>query len=209
MKHTRMIGGREVTLECSDRFEPAAQNVLETLEKLDARGPALHDGSRVQFGWSVLTLMTDGDGLRVHEPDFDGDPLGEVRPNLDTSLDVLVQQVKVLSGSGLPGEDVSFSDAVFIQGRALEAPNVFLTRQGPASDGDSGWYVGNLDDMDNAGGAKPEAVRVYELLGRRPCLLKVLTLPPSYAVTVQGDTITGVMDAEGHNYYDETTPTDR
>jgi len=206
MNHARMIGGREVTLECSDRFEPAAKNVLETLETLDARGPALHDGSRIQFGWSVLTLKSDGEGLRVHEPDFDGDPLGDVRANLDTSLDVLVQQVNVLRGSGLPGEDVSFSDAVFVQGRALEAPNVFLMRQKPAADGDSGWYVGNLDDVDNTRGAEPEAVRVYELLRRRPCLLKVLTLPPSYAVTVQGDTITGVMDPEGHNHYDETSP---
>lgn len=202
MRYHRNVGSLEIELECDSRFEQMAQALLEKMETLNLKGPALKNGSRIQYGWSLLTLRAEDSGLRVCEPDFDGDALQDFHTNLDATFEILGEQAEVLRRTGLTGLDVRFSDEVFVRGDALESPNLFLKRQSPNRAGDSGWYVGNSDDLDVRTGANPpEVVRVFELLRRRRPLLKVLTIPTDYVVTIEREEITGVLDRGGNNLW--------
>lgn len=202
MLYQRSIGGKNFVLECDVLLEPMGKALLEKLDALNALGPSLQEGSRIQYGWSVLTLQKENDCLRICEPAFYGDALNNFSPRIDTTLAILQEQALVLQRTGLKGLDVSFSDEVFVRNNALEAPNLFLRRQQPGREGDSGWYIGNLDDMDaSAEECSSESVRVFMLLQRRSVLLQVLTLPVDTLVVVSGDTITEILDVDGKNLW--------
>jgi len=202
MLYRSFIGGQEVVLECSARFHSAAYALLDALRSLNDKGPSLHDGSKIKYGWSILTLRAESGFLRVYEPAFDGNPLKDVSPNLDITLEIFEQQAFVLRSSGLSGVDVVFSDEVFVRNRALEASNIFLKRQQPKRSGDSGWYIGNMDDVDgDTSGDSLEIVKVFELLRRRPAVLQALALPPDYLVVMRDDKISEILDQDGRNYW--------
>src|SRR5438552_10115503 len=92
MKYSRQIGSHVVVAECGEDLSDQANALLETLEQLDARGPPLHDGSVIEFGWSRLVLRGADSELLVGEPDFGGNPLRDSRPTVDDTLRVLRDQ---------------------------------------------------------------------------------------------------------------------
>jgi hypothetical protein len=202
MLYRSFLGGQDVILECDVRLQGAAQALLEHLRILNYKDPPLHAGSKIRYGWSILTLRAESGFLRVCEPDFYGNPLDEISPTLDNTLKILEEQVLVLRRSGLRGVDVLFSEELFVRNRALEAPNLFLKRQQPARSGDSGWYIGNLDRVEVDGSENSyEIVRVFELLRRRPAVIQVLALPPDYLVIMRDDRVAEILDQDGNNYW--------
>lgn len=188
-------------LECDARLHGSAQALLDQLRILSDKGPPLHADSKIQYGWSILTLRAEGRLLRVCEPAFDGDPFEELGPTVDSTLEIFEEQTQVLRRSGLSGVDVRFSDDVFVRNRALEAPNLFLKRQLPTQK-DSGWYIGNLDRVDVDGSENAfEILRVFELLRRRRAVLPMLMLPPDYLVVMRDDRVSEILDQDGKNYW--------
>jgi len=202
MLYRASIGGQDLAVECDARLRGSAEALLDRLRTLSDEGIALQAGSRIQYGWSVLTLQAEGGLLRLCEPDFDGDALHHIRPTLDTSLDIFEQQTQVLHRSSLTGMQILFSDDLFVRNRALEAPHQFLKRQVPAGGQDSGWYIGNLDRIE-AGEPDDdsEIIQVFELLRRRPALLQVLMLPPRTLVVFRADAISEILDEDGNSHW--------
>jgi len=199
-----------VVLECHARLHDAVQALLDRLRILSDQGTPLHDGSKIQYGWSILTLRAEGDAVRVCEPAFAHNPLAEISPTIDNTLKILTEQEIVLRRSGLKGVDVLFSDDLFVRNQALEAPNLFLKRQPPAGPNDSGWYIGNLDRIDSGDPeTSSEVVQVYELLRRRPAVMQVLTLPPAYVVLMRHNEVVEILDREGNNYWIEAAAEER
>src|ERR1035438_2207678 len=162
----RSVNSTDLIVECDQSLKPAAEDVVKKLESLHREGLALHDGVRIRFGWSVLTLRAEDHSLRVCEPAFDRDPFHDVNPTIDVTLRVLVSQVRVLKRVGESGTDGSFEEFLLVRNGALEAPSIFLRRQNRASDQDSGWFAGDLDHIESAGGDLTP-IRVYELLDRQ------------------------------------------
>jgi hypothetical protein len=197
---TRTIAGRQVTAVCAPSQEAMARDVLATLARL-ARSDAPRDGMRVRFGWSVLTLRDAEDGgLIVCEPDFDGDPLRDTRPQLVTTLDVLAGQTAFARQVGVVPEDIGFEQFVVVGRGALAANALHLFRDTPSAEDDSGWSItaaiappppDSADDFD--------ATYVYQFLRLRPAVLPVLILPTGFAVMLDGDRITAVIDADGRD----------
>jgi hypothetical protein len=204
MKYQRHIGATDIVLECNPLFEHFAKDIFNKLEQFIHQGKFLNNGFQIQYSWSVLTLQASSPGLLVCEPDFYGDALHDFNENLDTTFGIIAEQVTVLRETDLKGMDVYFSDEVFINGNALHAPNLFLKRQRPGRPGDSGWYIGNINDLEAGNEQKShEILRVFELLSRRQSLLKVLSLPVDYVVTMENDSITGILGPGGKNLWIE------
>lgn len=191
------IASGNLLVECHDRCEQAGRAVLRTLAELDRRGPSLHDDSRVQYGWSVLTLRLEGADLRVWEPDYLGDALRDLRPTLDLTLEVIEEQAEVLRGRSEEGVDARFDHFVTAWPGAPSASNIFLTRQAAAAPDDTGWFIGDLARLDVPPEGELEVFRVFELMKRRRSVMKLLAFPPGYAVVMAGDETESVMSGQG------------
>jgi hypothetical protein len=194
------IGGRNVTAVCLPLQAPMARDLLAALASIAAH-TALHPGSRVRFGWSVLTLEEDGaGGLTVCEPDFLGDPLRQVRPRVDVTLEVLSQQTAFVRRIGVDPVDAGFDQFVVVARDADATASWQLFRGPPSSDEDSGWSI-------SAAGAPPhdedeetlEGRRVHTFLRTRPAVLAAVVLPAGFAVLVDGNRITAALDPEGRD----------
>lgn len=194
MEQKETIGGYSVLLNCDERLRERGRAVLNKLAELNRQGPPLVDGSRVQFGWTVLTLRAQDGNLRVFEPDYLGDALHGLNPNLDLTLEVIAEQVAVLRSENCEGLDARFDQLVLARPGAAEADDIFLTRRNPMSEDDTGWFLGDMAQLDSESAEEePEAMRVFELLRRRRSVLKILALPAGYAVVMHGDAIDTIM----------------
>jgi hypothetical protein len=192
------MGALTVLLDCDERLQEGGRAVLDKFAELNRHGPVLRDGSRVQFGWTILTLRSENGSLRVFEPDYMGDPLHDLNRNLDLTLEVIADQVAVLRRENCEGLDARFDQYVLAGPGAVEAADIFLTRRDPVSKEDSGWFLGDMTQIES--GSKEEelqAVRVFELLRRRRAVSKVLALPPGYAVVMQGNAIDTILNDAG------------
>jgi hypothetical protein len=198
MEQRLEMGALSVLLDCDERLQEGGRAVLGKLAELNRHGPALRDGSRVRFGWTVLTLRSENGSLRVFEPDYMGDALHDLNRNLDLTLEVIADQVAVLRRENCEGLDARFDQYVLGGAGAVEAADIFLTRRDPVSKEDSGWFLGDMTQIES--GSKEEelqAVRVFELLRRRRGVLKVLALPPGYAVVMHGNAIDTILNDAG------------
>jgi hypothetical protein len=199
MQLSQHIGKHDVLLDCDRRFEEAGYSVLRKLAELDRQGPALDDGSRVQFGWSVLTLCSEGAGLRAYEPDYFGDALRALSPTVDTTLEVMTEQVGMLHRESVQGLDARFDHYVLAWQGALDAAEIFLRRRKPERPDDTGWFVGDLARLEEGPGQGLEALYVFEVLKRRRDVMKVLALPPGFAIVMCGSEISSIMRVEGEH----------
>jgi hypothetical protein len=188
------IAAGQLLLECDAEFAVAGENALKALAGRDAKGPALAAGSRVQFGWSVLTMAPEPEGLRVMAPDYARDPMRDLDRSLDATFRVVRDQVEVLRSTGATGLDARFDSLILLDRRLETSADLFLRRGSPANE-DSGWVVGDLHEPPPSEDPSAlRAVRVYELLKIRPSLLAPLALPEGWFVAMLADRIDRVID---------------
>ena len=170
--------------------------------ELDARGPALCDGSIIQFGWSRLVLKGELDELRVCEPDFDCP--GDVLPYVDETLRIAVAQAAVLGRVGTQGVDARFDTRLIAAKGALDEDRIYLERSEPTSEEDSGWYIGPADGPKRELAADDlEQLYVSQLVSLRRDVLSVLALPPGYLVVFDGELIDGICPPGGEDVWSE------
>jgi hypothetical protein len=111
------------------------------------------------------------------------------------TLDVLSQQVPLLRTVGEDGVDARYDQQLTVNPKAVTAPDIFLKRDVPEFGEDTGWFLGNLTDLEDARPAEQlQSVRVYELLRWRPALMAPLVLPSGYLVIIRGFAIAAVFD---------------
>lgn len=194
----RSVRGRRVFAECLDAHARMAASTLGVFERLASAGEPPAPETQVRFGWSLLRLADDGDGLRVTEPDFARWPERHWAPTIDATLRVLAAQTGLLRHLDVDGDDAYFDQAIVAAPGALDRPNVFLHRTSSGSAEDSGWLLGAADapeSLAREGGL--EAMPIASLVVRRPALLGALALPPGFVALFSGDTLEQVFDAAG------------
>jgi hypothetical protein len=197
-QHRLQAGASTLVANCSLALHRQADWLLAALKNLADLGNPLADRTRIQVGWSVLTLRQNGSELAVCEPDFAGNPLANVVEDVTRTLLVLAQQRDVLRRLGQPGQFAMFQDKVVLAAGCLERPQVYLERSKTISRTDSGWYIGPVED---AGPVKYEARYVFQLLDLRPALLQVMALPPGFVAVFEGDAITAVLNEAGEDVW--------
>ncbi|HYQ17042.1 MAG TPA: hypothetical protein VEQ58_14825 [Polyangiaceae bacterium] len=194
----REIHGKKLRAECRVGTEAQLGSVLETFQRVES--PRIGPGLELRFGWSLLHLVQDGDALRVSEPAFDSWPLPRFEPTLDITLQVVGDQVSLLKKLGVTGQDTFFDQMVLAAPRALSAHSVFLRRDEPSSETDSGWALGSTQDPEALANAEDlEAVPSAALLSLYPSLLSALTLPLGFVAIFSGPALVQVFDADGHS----------
>lgn len=197
---SRAIAGTRVRVQCAEHLVPLAGDILVALTGIAAVDRP-HAGLRIRFGWSVLTLEDDGPGgLVVCEPDFAGDPLRDVVPRVDTTLEVIAGQTALARRVRVTPADVGFEQYVVTARGVPRAETLTLFRSAPRDEEDSGWSIVSSDT--GAASENPddyEAVQVYRFLTLRRAVLSALILPPEYAAVLTGGQITAVLDPSGRD----------
>lgn len=211
MKTTRQMGSLQAAVFHDDSLTAEAQGLLKKLAELHAKGPALRDGTTIDFGWSRLTLLQRGDELVVHEPDFDGNPFAGGVPDVSRTLGVLRAQLALTAAVGVEPYATRFDQKVALVRGGLELPRIYLERRATSNAEDSGWFIGD------AAGAPPrrataetiDVLWVFQLLRRRRAVMQVLALPAPFLVVFDGENIEAIVDGAGKNVWPEARRTVR
>jgi hypothetical protein len=198
IQRTRAIGDRTFTVKCEEHFLASADWLLKLFEEIeDSRG--IHDGMRIQAGWSILTAVESNGAVEVLAPDYNGDPFTDTTDNLSVYFSVQLAQNEVLKQLSLEGEASLFQDKIIAAKGVFDREMVYLERSQDVSEGDSGWYIGPVEQLEEQ--PELEAFYMYELLKLRPSLLKALAIPKGYLVVFNGVDIEAVLDENNHKIW--------
>jgi hypothetical protein len=198
--HSTNIGQVQIKVECEAACDDQAEWLIGLLHRLDEQkgGSFFKDGVRIQLGWTTLTLVRQADALWVCEPDYGGDPLRSTRRDISCSLRVQHLQNGILKKVHLQGVEASFHEKIVLSAGCLRENKVYLQRSQPKQ-GDSGWYVGPVNDSSGTGAL--EAIYVFNLLALRPALMQVLSLPPGFMAVFAGDEIEAILNDKDERIY--------
>ena len=104
----------------------------------------------------------------------------------------------------LCGEAPSAEQLVVIDQAALSATRVYLERNQPTGDDDSGWFLGQVDRAsgEQSGDDAIVAMSIRQLLDARLELGRFLNVTPGHLVVIDGETIEAVLDRAGRDVWD-------
>jgi hypothetical protein len=194
MKVTREFRHRLLVAYCDSDLAEQASSLLRMIEEADEHVGGLKDGTVIEFGWASLRLRAENEDLTVCEPDYAGD-VNQFVPSTSRTLKVVAGQTAVLNAMGIVGLAAEHNQGVVLKRAVLDLRRIYMHRRQPASDRDSGWYIGPADDIgEPPDPSQLDAIYVYRLLNVRPALLRVMALPAEYLVVFDGDEIEAVVD---------------
>jgi Flp pilus assembly protein TadD len=190
-----------------EHLEEIANNLLEYCAGLETTPPGLEDGVRVGFMWSLITLRAQGERLVLCEPAFDRHPFSEISYDLTFTLQTAFMLQMLHSLTKLPPCDCTFAQAIAIQRGVIDRAELTLIRLHETNEAQiSGWFVGPGDSEQAQALLESEdydLVPTAALVGVRPHLIKVLTLPPGCTVRFQEHKVVSVRDAAGDEVWDQ------
>ncbi len=98
-----------------------------------------------------------------------------------------------LAPLGLARMPVAAEDRLVVARGAGQPARIYLERLAGCGAGDSGWYIGSVDNVVAPG---YDAVRVADMLAARSDLAPLLELPPGCLVVLDGTRLEALLDAE-------------
>ncbi|MGB7548939.1 MAG: hypothetical protein WBM14_14415 [Terracidiphilus sp.] len=201
MKLTRRIQGVDLHLNCVESLAPQGQALLDTFERLYSAPGSLRAGAQIRFGWSLLRILEDDEGLVVGEPDFERRP-GEVWiPTVDTTLAVETEQVRLLHRLRISGQDTYFDSVLFAASGSLDLDDVFLKRSVGTLETDSGWALGSLSNPEALTEGELEPVPISRLVVTHRFLMQALALPTGSIAIYKNRELHDVLDETGHTLF--------
>ena len=167
-------------MHCDAAVVSEAKTFMATLAQRMRHGLALRDGMVWPLGWSHFILRKNGDDYLANEPNYASNPVFALRQDCTTTLAVHREMLAFATANGTSPQFAKFPDRIVVrQGWAHEP---VLTAERTDASVESGWRI------DFPGATTPLGViKVYDLLGVRPSLLRVLALPRGSIVAIDKD----------------------
>lgn len=185
------IGGKNIIATAEEHLSPQIEKLLYLLTKVEDN--KLVDGFSIQVGWSIFILSKRENEYHIIVPDYTKNPFKDTTEDLTLALWVQLEQVHCLRQLNIDGEMIKFSDKIVTAKNVLQLDEVYLQRARDCEKGDSGWYIGPVDETEEIEG-ELEAFYAYQLLKIRPSIIQVLTLPYEYLVIFEKDKIKAILD---------------
>lgn len=170
-------------------LDHAVARMLDLASRCRTRPPGVKDGTRIQYGWTVITLRARGSELVLCEPDFGRDPQLHVREDVSFTAMSTVQWIASQSVvRDLPdGPATTYLDVVRATPGALGRPKVTLARTSDA------WELRAAGDH----GDPSDEMHLYHFARERPHLLKTIWLPVGWTAVFDEHRLTQVLDGTG------------
>ncbi|PFA19835.1 MULTISPECIES: immunity protein Imm33 domain-containing protein [Bacillus cereus group] len=197
-KFMKQIGDKTFIAQAEKIFAVQVEGLFHFLAEVE--NDRLIDGFSIQVGWSIYFLDKREDGYHIIVHDYTKNPFEDMTDDLTISLWILLNQVSFVKSLTIEGELMRFCDKIVAAKNVLELDDIYLERTKDCEDGDSGWYIGPVND--EHGAEEYEAFYAYELLKLKPSLIQVLTLPSGYLVIFEKDELKAVVNERNVNILD-------
>lgn len=189
-KLEKIIKGKNIIVTAEKELEPQIETLFAILEQVDSN--KLIHGFSLQVGWSIYYLHErEAENFILTSPDYTKNPFEDRTEDLTLALWVQLEQGHFLRKINVDGISIKFSDKIILSKDVLELEKIYLQRNGDVEKGDSGWYIGPVED-DNT--TEFYALYAYQLLKIRPAIIQVLALPNDYMVIFEGNEIKAVLN---------------
>jgi hypothetical protein len=188
-KFSRIIDGKNVIVYSNELLSGQVDflfNLIENTQK-----------NILQDGWSIYTVTKDNNDFIIKAPDYTKNPLIDTTDAISMSLLVQTQQNDILHQTNMEGQQVSFQDTLTILKDALHAHDFYFERQ-EVKQGNSGWYLGLLNDDSSLVRTADDYISVYtyQLLELKLQLVKLLSLPVGCLAVIKNNDIYEVVDVD-------------
>lgn len=198
----RIINGCIVSLKCESILVDQGEWLLKLFE--DEAFEKIGNDFKMQVGFTMFILKEGNGKLRVVAPDYKKDPFNDINDNISLPLLLQLQQNDILKKLEIEGDLIAFDDKVMILKEAKTASNIYLERSKEYGKGDSGWYIGVFDEREGTveavrGGV--EAITACHILKFRPDLIKLLSLPKGYLISIIHNEIQEIVDGDNRIVY--------
>lgn len=184
------IGDKLFKINAEDYLSEQGEALLEIISNIGLS--KLKDKFTVQVGCSILTIVEDSEGFNVVAPDYNKNPFSDSTDDLTIPLWIQLEQGILLNKLGLDGEMISFQDKIICAKGVLELDNIYLERNKEHEKGDSGWYIGPVDE--SIATDELEAYYAYQLIKVRPSIIQTLALPSGYMAIFNKDKVVAILN---------------
>jgi hypothetical protein len=198
--HEFAYGNQTIHVQADPSLDGEVDRLFEVFATMRDEAFVIRDGGELPIGWTRLRFEVDGARIQVLEPDYDGDPEHDSRPDITVSLATLARQRAVLNLAGVAGAPIDFDRHVLTVRGALEQDEVFLLRVESPGGRMTGWR------LSPTAGMLPEdevdSIPVHEILRARPELLDAMLLPPGYMAFYAGERLVTLVDERDEVVWD-------
>lgn len=195
------IQDRLVRMYSDFPLKNAAGAILKTLAQISTKTDIFNGKFVMCFGWAYFFLdeREEDDGTKfwvLQTSDYKKNPLKDKNDNVTVSLLVQNMQLEAVQKAKLKPEAVTFKDTILVLKAALNSKEIYLNRTEPTKDGDSGWYLGLLDDPDEENHTSDEYEKIpsYRFLEGRAEVLRVLQMPVGTVAVINENKLTALVD---------------
>lgn len=186
----KSIMGKTIIVTAEKELEPQVEILFAILEQVD-HNKLIH-GFSLQVGWSIYYLHERETGnFILTTADYSKNPFEDITEDLTLALWVQLEQGHFLRKMNVEGLSIKYSDKIILSKGVLEIEKIYLQRNGDVEKGDSGWYIGPVEDNNTV---ELYALYAYQLLKIRPEIIQVLALPNDYMVVFEGNEIKAVLN---------------
>lgn len=192
IKVTKNINGKLFNVSVESYLKEQAETLLEVISNIELR--KLKDNFKVQIGWTIFTLQEVAEEYIILSPDYSKNPQSDRTDDITIALWIQLEQGTLLNKLKLTGELISFQDKIICSKGVLNLDNIYLDRNGSCVKGDSGWYIGPVDEANS--NEELEAYYAYQILKIRPSIIQALALPRGYMAVFNKDNLEAILDED-------------
>ena len=130
--------------------------------------------------------------------------IAAVRSALSSTAKVILKDhLEISRRTGLSSDElITFQDTFVAKKIALSSDAVYLEKQQAVENGDSGWYMGDANDVEQSDDPDDYiTLPLYKLLSYCPKAVSVLSLPVGTIAIIKDGEITNICDEDNNEVY--------
>ena len=155
------------------------------------------------IGWGYYVFKEIDDEYQILAADYTKDPSRDLTEDLTLSLNILKDHLEISRRTGLSSDElITFQDTFVAKKIALSSDAVYLEKQQAVENGDSGWYMGDANDVEQSDDPDDYiTLPLYKLLSYCPKAVSVLSLPVGTIAIIKDGEITNICDEDNNEVY--------
>ena len=198
MRYTHLSNGKEIFFLCSDTMKDTAEFFSTVLQHEDMVHNVIQDNRMLQIGWGFYKVRQTGSEYQILACDIANDPFQSVTEDLSLNLEIFSKQRRILSITKAAPLETSFQDTLIVHRAAVKSPRVYLQRNEPGSQGDSGWYMGVIGVKAPNDPSEYARIYTYQLLKFCHEAISVMHLPVGTICVIENGNIIEIVDKDNN-----------